>query len=106
MVFKSPYAKNPFDSVSAEELEEYKKMLDRKNKGETEPALSPGDDTFADTTDPGDVTSPATGDETVRSPMSPTTDTEHDGDHYNGEETDGNRTLARGRETLREPQTQ
>merc|ERR1711913_170130 len=50
-----------------------------KNKGETEPALSPGDDTFADTTDPGDVTSPATGDETVRSPMSPTTDTEHDG---------------------------
>ena len=28
-VFKSPYAKNPFDSVSNDELEEYKRIIDR-----------------------------------------------------------------------------
>ena len=52
-VFKSPYAKNPFDSVSNDELEEYKRIIDKKNKGETspEPVLEdPGD-----TTDPGRV---------------------------------------------------
>jgi adducin len=122
-VFKSPYAKNPFDSISNEELEEYRKVIDKKNKGESDVASPVGDDTFAeDTTDPGDVTSPVTGDDTARSPLSPTTDTEHDGlgtvslsveqgvapqaatpskecisgDHYNGEETDGNRTFSEG----------
>merc|ERR1712073_271311 len=29
-VFKSPYAKNPFDGVSNDELEEYKRIIDRK----------------------------------------------------------------------------
>jgi len=48
-VFKSPYAKNPFDSVSNDELEEYKRIIDRKQRGETSPIQEdPGD-----TTDPG-----------------------------------------------------
>merc|ERR1711902_321439 len=45
-VFKSPYAKNPFDSVSNEELEEYKRIINKKNKG----------DSIGDTTDPGEHT--------------------------------------------------
>lgn len=71
-VFKSPYAKNPFDSISNEELEEYKRIIEKKNRGESEVTSPVGnDDTFAeDTTDPGD--------------------------HYNGEETDGNRTFSEG----------
>jgi len=31
-VFKSPYAKNPFDNISAEELAEYKRIIDSKNR--------------------------------------------------------------------------
>ena len=53
-VFKSPYAKNPFDSVSNEELEEYKRIIDKKSKGgvsPTSPVLE--EDTIGDTTDPG-----------------------------------------------------
>jgi len=52
-VFKSPYAKNPFDSVSNEELEEYKRIIDKKSKGESTPT-SPilEEDTIGDTTDP------------------------------------------------------
>jgi adducin len=34
MVYKSPYAKNPFDSVTDEELDEYKKVVEKKVKGE------------------------------------------------------------------------
>ncbi|XP_018318527.1 protein hu-li tai shao isoform X3 [Agrilus planipennis] len=34
MVYKSPYAKNPFDCVTDEELDEYKKTIERKAKGE------------------------------------------------------------------------
>ncbi|XP_019880731.1 protein hu-li tai shao isoform X1 [Aethina tumida] len=33
-VYKSPYAKNPFDSVTDEELDEYKKVVERKHKGD------------------------------------------------------------------------
>merc|ERR1712226_1819723 len=45
----SPYAKSPFDSVSNDELEEYKRIIDRKQRGDTSPiAEDPGD-----TTDPG-----------------------------------------------------
>lgn len=33
-VFKSPYAKNPFDSVTDDELNEYKKTVSRKTHGE------------------------------------------------------------------------
>jgi len=73
-VYKSPYAKNPFDCVSSEELEEYKRIITRKEKGDPSPPLSPSndrDDTFGgDTTDPGEHT-------------------------YN-EETDGNRTFSEG----------
>merc|ERR1719285_1108488 len=51
-VFKSPYAKNPFDSVSNDELEEYKRIIDKKQRGETSPVIEdPGD-----TTDPGSRT--------------------------------------------------
>ncbi|XP_030759320.1 protein hu-li tai shao isoform X2 [Sitophilus oryzae] len=34
MVYKSPYAKNPFDSVTDEELEDYKKVVEKKSRGE------------------------------------------------------------------------
>lgn len=34
MVYKSPYAKNPFDCVTDEELDEYKKVVEKKTKGE------------------------------------------------------------------------
>jgi len=52
-VFKSPYAKNPFDSVSNEELEEYKRIINKKNQGDSSPT-SPvlEEDTIGDTTDP------------------------------------------------------
>jgi len=71
-VYKSAYAKNPFDRVSAEELEEYKRIITKKERGEETPPLSPSrEDTLAgDTTDPGEHT-------------------------YN-EETDGNRTFSEG----------
>merc|ERR1719225_621630 len=67
-VYKSPYAKNPFDMVSNDELEEYKRIIDKKNKGETspEPVIE----------DPGDTTDP--------------------GEHTYGEETDGNHTFSEG----------
>merc|ERR1719312_1673239 len=57
-VFKSPYAKNPFDSVSNEELEEYKRIIDKKSsKNEGSIASGPAsplleEDTVGDTTDP------------------------------------------------------
>jgi adducin len=58
--------------VSSEELEEYKRIITKREKGEPSPPLSPSrDDTFGgDTTDPGEHT-------------------------YN-EETDGNRTFSEG----------
>lgn len=34
MVYKSAYAKNPFDNVSEQELEEYKQYVERKQRGE------------------------------------------------------------------------
>ena len=33
-VFKSAYAKNPFDNVSADELEEYKRIIEMRNRKE------------------------------------------------------------------------
>jgi len=33
-VYKSPYAKNPFDNISAEELQEYKRIIDSKNRND------------------------------------------------------------------------
>lgn len=33
-MYKSPYAKNPFDSITDEELDEYKKVVEKKTKGE------------------------------------------------------------------------
>jgi hypothetical protein len=35
MVYKTPYAKNPFDTITDDELEEYKKIVERKQKGES-----------------------------------------------------------------------
>ena len=35
-VYKSVYAKNPFDNVSAEELAEYQRIVDLKSRGEGE----------------------------------------------------------------------
>merc|ERR1719427_1491285 len=75
-VFKSPYAKNPFDSASNDELEEYKRIIDRKTRGETSPLVEehdPEHDHDHDQ-DPGDTTDPGDHDQT-----------------YGDEETDGNR---------------
>lgn len=33
-VYKTPYAKNPFDSVTDDELKEYKRTVDRKRHGD------------------------------------------------------------------------
>ena len=33
-VYKSAYARNPFDSVSADELAEYRAIIDAKNRGD------------------------------------------------------------------------
>ena len=56
-VYKSPYAKNPFDMVSNEELEEYRRIIN--NKGKRDGGMSPTsptlDDTMGDTTDPGNT---------------------------------------------------
>lgn len=34
-VYKTPYAKNPFDAVTDEEIEKYKKDITRKQKGDS-----------------------------------------------------------------------
>ena len=36
-VFKSAYAKNPFDNISEDELAEYKRIIDAKNRGDGKP---------------------------------------------------------------------
>ncbi|TRY77416.1 hypothetical protein TCAL_12434 [Tigriopus californicus] len=124
-VYGSAYAKNPFDNVSSEELQEYQRIIDAKSRNEDPFSPGPGDSTMGDNTTTGELTSPmgevvAEGasesyvvSSTVRrgettantattsgafSPvLSPTSDTEHDGDRtYNGDETDGNHTFSEG----------
>jgi len=100
-VFKSPYAKNPFDSVSNEELEEYKRIIDKKSKGgvsPTSPVLE--EDTIGDI---GDTTDPGMRDVMVsqqRAPQPTTPSKEFIGDSGEHtayeEETDGNRTFSEG----------
>ena len=34
MVYKSAYAKNPFDNVTEQEIEDYKQFIERKQRGE------------------------------------------------------------------------
>lgn len=34
MVYKSAYSKNPFDNITEQDLEEYKKIVERKQRGE------------------------------------------------------------------------
>ena len=34
MVYKTPYAKNPFDAITDQELDQYKKDIERKQKGD------------------------------------------------------------------------
>ena len=34
VVYKTPYAKNPFDCVSDQDLDDYKMLVERKQKGE------------------------------------------------------------------------
>jgi len=106
-VFKSPYAKNPFDSVSNDELEEYKRIIDRKTRGETSPLVEehdPEHDHDHDQ-DPGDTTDPGMREVTVSTVRvaQPTTPSKEyigePGDHdqtYGDEETDGNRTFSEG----------
>merc|ERR1711899_57983 len=73
-VFKSAYAKNPFDNISEDELAEYKRIIDAKNNS----------------TQPGDITE-------EESMGGGPNSTFEEGDHtFNGEETDGNRTFSEG----------
>merc|ERR1719210_1267359 len=105
-VFRSAYARNPFDNISEDELAEYRRIIDAKNRGDeviTDDSMAGGPNS---TFEGDDATSPPTtavggaGDNNTLSPvLSPTSDTEHTtaGDHtFNGEETDGNRTFSEG----------
>lgn len=83
-VFRSAYAKNPFDNVSAEELQEYQRIIDSKSRQ-------------------GDVTDTSMQEEESGHPgasdsfRGDSVLDSHAGDHtYNGEETDGNRTFSEG----------
>lgn len=38
-VYKTPYAKNPFDSVTDDELKEYKRTVERKRAGDCKKIL-------------------------------------------------------------------
>ncbi|GLH07474.1 Protein hu-li tai shao [Gryllus bimaculatus] len=40
LVYKTPYAKNPFDTITDEELEEYKKVVERKQRVDEEQSES------------------------------------------------------------------
>merc|ERR1719350_1149583 len=112
-VFKSPYAKNPFDSVSNDELEEYKRIIDKKNKGETSP--EPVIEDPGDTTDPAEFRDHLERSLSLRQPppgSSFARDTARSrslgrpggasglahvlGEHTYGEETDGNHTFSEG----------
>lgn len=33
MVYKTPYAKNPFDAITDQELDQYKREIERKQRG-------------------------------------------------------------------------
>ena len=105
-VFKSAYAKNPFDNISEDELAEYKRIIDAKSRGDGNSNFfildnclellskfnfdfSVTDSSLADggpnsTFEGDDATSPPTtavggaGDNNTLSPvLSPTSDTEH-----------------------------
>merc|ERR1712021_281494 len=70
-VFKSAYARNPFDNVSEDELAEYRRIIDAKNN-------------------PGEITE-------EEESMGGGPNSTFEGDHtFNGEETDGNRTFSEG----------
>jgi hypothetical protein len=40
-VYKTPYAKNPFDAVTDDDLEEYKRSVQRHTKGESCESIVP-----------------------------------------------------------------
>jgi len=82
-VFKSAYAKNPFDNISEDELAEYKRIIDAKSRGDvTDSSLADGgpNSTFEgdDATSPPTTAVGGAGDNNTLSPvLSPTSDTEH-----------------------------
>ena len=102
-VFKSAYAKNPFDNISEDELAEYKRIIDAKARGDgnffktnilefsfnlrfyftvTDSSLADGgpNSTFEgdDATSPPTTAVGGAGDNNTLSPvLSPTSDTEH-----------------------------
>lgn len=39
-VYKTPYAKNPFDSVTDDDIKEYKRTVDRKRAGDCKKILN------------------------------------------------------------------
>ncbi|CAG9863863.1 unnamed protein product [Phyllotreta striolata] len=67
-VYKSPYAKNPFDSVTDEEINEYKKVVEKKTKGEYDTDYSESEG----------LSSAAINKMNIRSPTSVTSETEEE----------------------------
>lgn len=72
-VYKSPYAKNPFDNISDLELEEYKRVVARKQRGEDVPYEEISEkvrhllaDPVEDVTSPTSTTSPLSEDESEK----------------------------------------
>lgn len=39
-VYKAPYAKNPFDAVTDDEINEYKRTVEKKARGDCEYSIS------------------------------------------------------------------
>ncbi|XP_044737233.1 protein hu-li tai shao isoform X2 [Chrysoperla carnea] len=71
MVYKTPYAKNPFDAVTDEELDEYKKVVERKARGEYDTDLSESEPLSSFNTNQTNVNA-------VRSPLSGASETEEE----------------------------
>jgi len=66
MVYRTPYAKNPFDSVSDQEIEEYKRQVEQSQKG------IPEDEEYSYSTTPVPLLEPLVAESVVLSPSSET----------------------------------
>merc|ERR1712071_381811 len=65
MVYRTPYAKNPFDSVSDQEIEEYKRQVEQSQKGIP-------DEEYSYSTTPVPLLEPLVAESVVLSPSSET----------------------------------
>uniref|UniRef100_A0ABD2W6R8 Class II aldolase/adducin N-terminal domain-containing protein n=1 Tax=Trichogramma kaykai TaxID=54128 RepID=A0ABD2W6R8_9HYME len=72
MVYKAPYAKNPFDAVTDQELDQYKKEVERKTKGD------PYDESQSESEALSSFNITSTAKSPVQSPVSVTSETEEE----------------------------